>query len=76
MGQTHYDDEAVHAEDDEKEEGIVIQEIQTGYTLHDRLLRPAMVGVSKTPSAKRDNKDKTKAGEIANIVSEKVNSSK
>ena len=29
------------------EEGIVVQEIQTGYMMHDRLLRPAMVGVSK-----------------------------
>ena len=36
-------------EDNEKEEGTVIQEIQTGYTMHDRLLRPAMVGVSKKP---------------------------
>jgi len=29
------------------DEGIVVQEIQTGYMMHDRLLRPAMVGVSK-----------------------------
>ena len=27
--------------------GMVVQEIQKGYVLHDRLLRPAMVGVSK-----------------------------
>ena len=32
---------------DDLEEGIVVQEIQTGYMMHDRLLRPAMVGVSK-----------------------------
>jgi len=31
----------------ELDEGIVVQEIQTGYMMHDRLLRPAMVGVSK-----------------------------
>ena len=36
-------------EKNDVEEGIVIQEIQTGYTMHDRLLRPAMVGVSKKP---------------------------
>jgi len=42
------------------DEGIVVKEIQAGYTMHERLLRPAMVGVSKTPSAKRDNKDKAK----------------
>ncbi|MCW5774661.1 MAG: nucleotide exchange factor GrpE, partial [Rhodospirillaceae bacterium] len=27
--------------------GTVVQVVQTGYRLHDRLLRPAMVGVSK-----------------------------
>ena len=31
------------------DEGVVVQEIQTGYMMHDRLLRPAMVGVSKKP---------------------------
>jgi Molecular chaperone GrpE (heat shock protein) len=31
------------------EEGIVIEEMQSGYTMHDRLLRPSMVGVSKKP---------------------------
>ena len=34
-------------DDDNLDEGVVIQEIQTGYMMHDRLLRPAMVGVSK-----------------------------
>ena len=33
---------------DEVEPGTVVQVVQPGYTLHDRLLRPAMVGVSKT----------------------------
>jgi len=33
--------------DKKKEEGLVVQEIQSGYTIHNRLLRPAMVGVSK-----------------------------
>ena len=36
-------------ENTDLEEGIVVQEIQTGYMMHDRLLRPAMVGVSKKP---------------------------
>ena len=27
--------------------GIVLEVVQHGYVLHDRLLRPAMVGVSK-----------------------------
>lgn len=34
-------------EDTEQPAGLVVQEIQKGYILHDRLLRPAMVGVSK-----------------------------
>ena len=31
------------------DEGVVIQEIQSGYMMHERLLRPAMVAVSKKP---------------------------
>lgn len=31
--------------------GTILQVVQAGYTLHDRLLRPAMVGVAKAPAA-------------------------
>jgi len=41
-------------EDDQKEPGLIIQEIQKGFTIKDRLLRPSLVGVSKT----KENKDK------------------
>ena len=42
--------------DDEKAEpGTIIQEIQAGYMLGERLLRPALVGVAKK---KQENKDK------------------
>ena len=34
-------------EDPNQPSGLVVQEMQKGYVLHDRLLRPAMVGVSK-----------------------------
>ncbi len=34
-------------EDNEKEPGTIIQEIQKGFTIKDRLLRPALVAVSK-----------------------------
>lgn len=37
-------------ESDDFDEGTVIQEVQSGYTMHERLLRPSMVGVSKKPS--------------------------
>ena len=34
-------------EDDSKEQGTIIQEIQKGFIMKDRLLRPSLVGVSK-----------------------------
>jgi len=40
-------------EDDQKEIGTIVQEIQKGFTIKDRLLRPSLVGVSK----KKQNKD-------------------
>ena len=40
-------------ESDKHEDGIVIQEIQSGYIMHDRLLRPSMVGVSKMTENKK-----------------------
>ena len=33
--------------DDQKEPGTIVQEIQKGFTIKDRLLRPSLVGVSK-----------------------------
>ena len=45
-------------EKDEIEPGTIVQEILPGYTLHDRLLRPAMVGVSKKTQENQDNEDK------------------
>ena len=46
-------------ENDELEPGTIVQELIPGYTLHDRLLRPAMVGVSKKPKKNEDNADKS-----------------
>ncbi len=43
-------------ENTELEEGIVVQEIQAGYMMHDRLLRPAMVGVSKKTKKEAETK--------------------
>lgn len=39
----------VQIEDLDNEPGTVVQVIQAGYVIHDRLLRPAMVGVAKAP---------------------------
>ena len=49
-------------EDEEKDPGTILNEIQAGYMLGERLLRPALVSVSKRKSAeneeKNDKKDK------------------
>ena len=42
-------------EDDSKEIGTIVQEVQKGFTIKDRLLRPSLVGVSKK-SPKKDDK--------------------
>jgi len=41
-------------EDDSKEPGTIIQEIQKGFTIKDRLLRPSLVGVSKKVTKKEE----------------------
>lgn len=38
--------------------GTVVQVMQVGYVLHDRLLRPAMVGVAKAADATKPGEDK------------------
>ena len=41
-------------EDDNKETGTVVQEIQKGFMMKDRLLRPSLVAVSKKTNKKKD----------------------
>ena len=43
-------------DDDEKEPGTIVQEIQKGFMMKDRLLRPALVGVSKKTKIQDDQK--------------------
>ena len=46
-------------EDNSKDQGTILNEIQAGYMLSERLLRPALVSVSKKKSSKvQENKDK------------------
>ena len=47
-------------DDDQKEPGTIIQEIQKGFTIKDRLLRPSLVGVSKKTEKKDPNTEKNK----------------
>ena len=47
-------------EDDSKEPGTIIQEIQKGFTIKDRLLRPSLVGVSKKILKKEEKSEENK----------------
>ena len=45
----------MEVEDDNKEPGTVVQEIQKGFMMKDRLLRPSLVAVSKKTNKKDEN---------------------
>ncbi len=47
-------------EDNNSEVGTIVQEIQPGYMLGERLLRPALVGVAKRKNSKIEEKDEKK----------------
>jgi molecular chaperone GrpE len=47
-------------EDDQKEPGTIIQEIQKGFMMKDRLLRPSLVGVSKKTEIKEEKSEENK----------------
>ena len=61
----------IEIEDENKEPGIIVQEIQKGFIMKDRLLRPALVAVSKKPTTKdvkseeviKDEKNQSKTDE-------------
>ena len=50
-------------EDDNKETGTVVQEIQKGFMMKDRLLRPSLVAVSKKTNRKDENLKKDQKSE-------------
>ena len=50
----------IEIEDDQNESGTIVQEIQKGFTIKDRLLRPSLVGVSKKSENKNQETDKNK----------------
>ena len=51
-------------DDDSKEAGTIIQEIQKGYTMKERLLRPSLVGITKfiLEDTKKDKENKENNG--------------
>ena len=60
----------MEVENDDLDEGVVVQEIQGGYMMHDRLLRPAMVAVSKK-SQQKSEVDTMPQTEADDLVDEK-----
>ena len=58
----------MEVENNDVEEGTVVQEVQSGYTMHDRLLRAAMVGVSKKPIVKTEEPKEQKEENLMKIV--------
>ena len=50
-------------EDENKEPGIIVQEMQKGFVMKDRLLRPALVAVSKKPTKKDEESEEVKKDE-------------
>ena len=54
----NYHQAMLEIEDPNKETGIAIQEIQKGYMMKDRLLRPSLVGVTKKKEEKADKTTK------------------
>ena len=53
-------------DDDQKEPGTIVQEIQKGFMMKDRLLRPALVGVSKKTKIQDDQKSEENEENSAN----------
>ena len=51
-------------EDEKAEVGTVVQEIQPGYMMGDRLLRPSLVGVARKKKSENDQKEEKKRGKI------------
>ena len=50
----------IEIEDNQKEPGTIIQEIQKGFMMKDRLLRPSLVGVSKKTKNKDEKSEENK----------------
>ena len=49
-------------EDEKSDEGTIVQVIQSGYMMGERLLRPALVGVAKKKNSKNAEKEEKKEG--------------
>ena len=50
----------IEVNDDQKEPGTIVQEIQKGFMMKDRLLRPSLVGVSKKTENNEEKSEENK----------------
>ena len=53
----------MEVEDDKKDSGTIVQEIQKGFMMKDRLLRPSLVAVSKKKEEKKEKSEKNDENE-------------
>ena len=53
----------MEVEDDKKDSGTIVQEIQKGFMMKDRLLRPSLVAVSKKKEETKEKSEKNKENE-------------
>ena len=60
LGTLYLQIEEMEIEDDQKEPGTIVQEVQKGFMIKERLLRPSLVGVSKKTVNKDDKTEENK----------------
>ena len=53
----------MEVEDDKKDSGTIVQEIQKGFMMKDRLLRPSLVAVSKKKEESKEKSEKNEENE-------------
>jgi len=63
-----YHEAMMQEEDPDAESGTVIRELQRGYLFQQRLLRPAMVVVSKRPAGEEDEAGEGESGQTIDIT--------
>ena len=57
----------MEVEDDTKDQGTIVQEIQKGFMMKDRLLRPSLVAVSKKKVEEKEDKQKNQENQVKEV---------
>ena len=72
----NYHQAMLEIEDENKETGIIVQEIQKGFTMKGRLLRPSLVGVTKKKNNEKKNDKNSTKNELEDNEKNEENSEK